>query len=159
MAIIKGSDLMVFATIGSTLKSIAYATNHTLTVGSSSTEISTKDSGGGKWVETNVQKLNWSMSTENLFAWEGGGEGQSFDDLFAKMVSREPLTLVFALENSSTKPDVVPTGGWTPATAPRYTGSAYITDLQINAPDGDNASFTATFTGTGALTYTAVTGG
>jgi hypothetical protein len=80
--IIKGTDLMVFATIGSSLKSIAYATSHSLTVGANSTEISTKDSGGGKWIETNIQKLNWSMTTENLFTFEGGGQGHSFDDLF-----------------------------------------------------------------------------
>jgi predicted secreted protein len=153
--IVKGTDLMVFATIGSTLKSIAFATNHSLTIGSNSTEISTKDSGGGKWIETNVQKLNWSMTTENLFTFEGGGDGQSFDDLFQQMVKREPLKLVFALENSLTKPDVVPSGGWDPSTKPKYEGMAFITDLSVNAPDGDNASFTCTFTGTGALTYTA----
>jgi hypothetical protein len=93
------------------------------------------------------------MGTENLFTWEGGCEGHSYDDLFDKMITREPLTLVFALEDSTVKPFVVPTGGWDPSDTPRYTGSAFITDLSVNAPDGDNASFSATFTGTGALTH------
>jgi TP901-1 family phage major tail protein len=152
--IIKGTDLMVFLQDPGTgnYKSIGYATSHTLTVGSNTTEISTKDSGGGKWVEQNVNKLNWSMSTENLFSLEGEQEGHSFDDLFKYMVNRQTVDLVFALESTWTiKPDTVPVGGWTPVTAPQYKGQAYITDLSVNAPDGDNASFSATFTGNGKL--------
>jgi predicted secreted protein len=151
--ILKGTDLMVFVKIASTYKSIGYATNHTLSLGSNATEVSTKDSGGGKWVEQSVQKLNWSMSTENLYSYDQAGGG--FNDLFALMVSKSKVDLVFALEEDfATKPDTVPSGGWTAIDAPRYTGSAFITDIQVNAPDGQDASFTATFTGTGALTLT-----
>jgi predicted secreted protein len=152
--ILRGTDLMVFTDVmgSSTSKSIAYATNHTLSLTANSQEISTKDSGGGKWLEMNLQKLSWSATSENLYSYDGSGS--NYNDLFEKMLTREPLKLVFALENSTTKPDVVPTAGWAPVTAPRYTGSAYITDLQLNAPDGDNASFTVTFTGTGALALT-----
>jgi hypothetical protein len=41
--------------------------------------------------------------------------------------------------------------GWTPIDKPRYTGEACITDLQLNAPDGDNATFSCTLRGTGEL--------
>jgi predicted secreted protein len=154
MAYLKGSDMMVFATIGTELKSIAYATNHTLTIGTNTTEISTKDSGAGVWIEQQVQKLNWSITSENLFTFEGGGKGHSFEDLYNKMITREPLTLVFALENSVVKPDIVPSEGWSPTTKSRFAGSAYITDFSINAPDGDNVSASVTFSGTGSLTFT-----
>jgi predicted secreted protein len=153
--ILRGTDLMVFTDVAGsgTSKSIAYATNHTLTLGTASQEISTKDSGGGKWTELNIHKLNWSASSENLYSYDG--KGSNYNDLFEKMLTREPVTLVFALESTyATKPDVVPAAGWTPITAPRYTGTAYITDLSLNAPDGDNASFSVTFTGSGALVLT-----
>jgi predicted secreted protein len=150
--ILKGTDLMVFTDVmgTSTLKSIAYATNHTLTVNMNSQEVSTKDSGGGKWIEISDQKLSWSATSENLYSYDGSGS--NYNDLFNKMLARTPLTLVFALEDEyEDKPDTIPTTGWAPVTIPRYTGKAYITDLQLNAPDGDNASFTVTFTGSGAL--------
>ena len=149
--IIKGSDLMLFVqpTAG-TFKSIGYATNHTLTIGTTSSEVSTKDSGGGLWNEAVVQKLNWSATTENLFALTAAGA--TYDDLFDVMTKRETINIQFTLESSyQTKPSTVPAGGWSPIATPSYKGKAYITDLQKNAPDGDNASFTATFTGIGAL--------
>ena len=75
------------------------------------------------------------------------------------MVERTPVSVKFALESGyADKPDTVPTGGWTPIAAPVYSGDAYITDLQLNAPDGDNASFTATLTGSGALAKTMPSG-
>jgi TP901-1 family phage major tail protein len=148
--ILKGSDVMVFANISGTLTSIAYATNHQLTIGATSQEISTKDSGGGVWTEAAVQKLNWSMTTENMYSLDGAGI--NFEDIFDKMVAREAITVALSLDNTyANKPDNVPAAGWSPISTPKYTGTAYITDLQLNAPDGDNASFSATFTGIGAL--------
>jgi predicted secreted protein len=76
------------------------------------------------------------------------------------MVARTAIDGVFALEGNSTnldtdKLDTVPTDGWIPK-AKQYKGKVYITSLEVNAPNGDNATFTVEFTGTGALT--AVTG-
>jgi len=148
--ILKGTDVMLFINTGTSLKSVAYATNHTLTIGTSSQEISTKDSGAGVWTESAVQKLNWSSTTENMYSIDGAG--LNFDDLFEVMVARTPVTIAFSLESSyANKPSTVPAGGWTPIATPKYTGTGYITDLQLNAPDGDNASFTCTVTGVGAL--------
>jgi hypothetical protein len=97
--------------------------------------------------------LNWSTTTENLYSYDQAGQG--YNDLFTIMVARTPVEIKFALESGyEVKPDNVPSGGWTPIAAPVYSGSAYITDLQLNAPDGDNASFTATLTGSGAISIT-----
>ena len=146
MAVIKGSTVMVFTGNGTTLKSVAYATNHTLTIGTNSTEISTKDNANSVWTQGTVQSLNWSATTENLYSLDG--EGVSFEDLFDIMVSREPVTLKFGI--AATPGGNVPTGGWDPGTEIK-TGKALITDLSMNAPVGDNANFSATFTGVGAL--------
>ena len=79
-----------------------------------------------------------------------------FDQLFDKLTARTPIKAVFCLEKEySTKKDEVPEGGWLPATTGTYSGNVIITALEANAPNGDNATFTASFEGVGALTKTA----
>ena len=139
MSVIKGSDLMLF--VGG--KSIGFATSHTLSISADTKETSSKDS-GGKW-----------QTSENLCADKA--EGVGYDELFAMMIARKPVTGVFALEGNSTdlaenKLDAVKTGGWTPKAKDGYTGQMLITSLEKNAPNGENATFTVQFTGVGALT-------
>ena len=52
----------------------------------------------------------------------------------------------------ATKADKVPETGWLPMTTGQYKGKVVITSLELNAPNGDNATFTASFEGVGALT-------
>ena len=112
-----------------------------------------KDS-GGKWVAKAARKISWNCSTENLYS--NDGEGMTFDQLFDKLTARTPIKAVFCLEKDySTKKDEVPEGGWLPATTGIYSGNVIITALEANAPNGDNATFTASFEGVGALTKTA----
>lgn len=147
--VINGGDLMLF--IGD--KSIAFATSHKLSINVETVETTSKDS-GGKWVSKAARKISWNCSTENLYS--NDGEGVTFDQLFDKLVAREEVNAVFCLEKDyATKADEVPTGGWIPSTAGTYSGKVIITALEANAPNGDNATFTATFEGVGALTKTA----
>lgn len=144
--VINGSDLMLF--IGG--ESIAFATNHKLSISAETVETSSKDT-GGKWVAKAVRKLSWNMSTENLYSLDGAGS--TYDDLFTKMTAREELDAIFTLEKDyKTKADEVPAGGWLPSTTGQYKGKVVITSLELNAPNGDNATFTASFEGVGALT-------
>lgn len=144
--VIKGSDLMVFADG----KSIALATNHSLTISADTKETSSKDN-GGKWQSSEVGILSWSMKSENLFSSEGNA-GITYQTLFEKMIARTPVTLVFALEKDyETKADEVPTEGWTPKTGFGYSGSAIITNLEVSAPNDDKATFSVDFTGVGEL--------
>lgn len=153
MAIIKGSDMMLF--VGG--KSIAYATNHTLNISADTKETSSKDS-GGKWQTSEVGVLSWTCSTENLCGDEGAGLG--YEELVDMMMARKPITGVFSLEGNSTdyydnKLDAVPTAGWTAKAGKGYTGQMIITNIDFNAPNGDNATFKVDFTGVGALTKVA----
>ena len=152
--IIKGGDLMLF--IGG--KSVGYATNHTLSINVDTKETSTKDN-GGKWQTSEVGIISWTASTENLVAHTV--EGKSLNDLIDAMIARTELTAVFSVEGNSTdldehKLNEVPTGGWTSKNVLNsfngYTGNVIITSVEVNAPNGDNATYTVQFTGTGALT-------
>lgn len=153
MSVIKGGDLMLF--VGG--KSIAYATSHTLTISADTKETSSKDS-GGKWQTSEVGVLSWTCSSENLCGDTEAGIG--FDELFEYMVARKPITGVFALEGDSTdyednKLDSVPTNGWKAKAGDGYTGQMIITNLEKNAPNGENATIKVDFTGVGALTKVA----
>lgn len=147
--VINGGDLMLF--IGG--KSIAFATSHKLSINVETVETSSKDT-GGKWVSKAARKISWNCSTENLYS--NDGEGVNFDQLFDMLVARNEIEAVFCLEKDYTnKADEVPEGGWIPSTAGTYSGKVIITALEANAPNGDNATFTASFEGVGALTKTA----
>ena len=157
MAVIKGGDLMLFLESGSesnlTKKSIAFATNHTLNISADTKETSSKDS-GGLWQTSEIGILSWTASSENLYADKGAGYG--YDELFAMMVARKPIKLVFGIEGDSTdlnegKLGQAPAGGWKPKAGSGYEGNAIITGISKNAPNGDNATFTVDFTGVGEL--------
>lgn len=147
--VINGGDLMLF--IGG--KSIAFATSHKLSINVETVETSSKDT-GGKWVSKAARKISWNCSTENLYS--NDGEGVNFDQLFDLLVARNEVQAVFCLEKDyANKADEVPEGGWIPSTAGTYSGKVIITALEANAPNGDNATFTASFEGVGALIKTA----
>lgn len=147
MSKIKGGDLMLFVGTGNTSKSIAYATNHTLEINAETQDVSNKDEGGGDWASTEVNLLSWNATTDNLYSVDG--KGQNYSDLFDLMIAKTPITAVFA-KKSGTATEV-PSAGWT-ASVPKYQGTCVITSLTLNAPNGEYATFSATFTGVGALT-------
>ena len=71
-----------------------------------------------------------------------------FDALFDAMTSRKEVTVYFSVKSDTAFSDS--TDSWT-MSAGGYTGKAYITSLQATASNGETATFTATFTGNGAL--------
>lgn len=147
--ILKGNDLMLFVDTGSGMKSIAFATSHTLGINAETANTSTKDS-SGKWSAKQITRCSWNMSTENLYSLNG--EGAEYDDLFTLMTTAEEIDVVFALESGyANKADQVPAGGWQPISSPKYSGKAVITSLELNAPNDQGASYKATFEGVGAL--------
>ena len=151
--IVRGKKLMLFVKAGSgDYKSCAFATNHTLSTSASTISVSHKDlgdSGNGKWDNQEIDTLSWTITTENLYA--NVGEGYTFNDLWNFYTNGTELDIKFAVAADSTTG--VPTGGWVPPVSGTVlSGKAIISSLDINAPVDDNASFSCTLTGRGALT-------
>ena len=149
--IIKGGHLMVFVNNSP----IAFATSHSLSKTMNTQEVSTKDH--GDFAAVLPQNITWEITTENLYSLSGYNE---LNTIFNTM---QPVTVQFgesSYSQTSAQASIVATtsggtGGdnWTLGT--KYeTGQAYITSLQVTAGAGDNATFSATFTGTGDLTPT-----
>ena len=139
--ITKGDQLMLF--VGG--KSIAFATAHTLTLTTNTTDIASKEHGiyGAKDVST----ITWEITTENLFA------ESDYATLVDSMLAGQPVDVVFANAASWVKTGIDNSSKtWTPDSAgTQLSGKALITSLTANANTGENATFSATFTGVGAI--------
>lgn len=164
MATIKGGDLMLFMNG----KSIAYATNHTLNISAETVDTSNKDIGAGVWQSQEIGILSWTGTSENLYAIDSTGDsesgkiGNTYETLFDAMVAKTPVDIVLATEGNSTNfadgkitnvytaEQTASNGYWT-AGSPSYEGKAIITSLELNAPNGEDATFSVEFTGHGPL--------
>lgn len=139
--IIKGDELMLFT--GE--HSIAYATAHTLTINGNTIDISSKDH--GFWGASEIGNITWEITSENLYT------DTHYDSLFDSMINKTPITVAFGfasdwdvngLTGNNTQYDLDKTKNY-------YSGKAYVTSLVANANTGENATFSITLTGSGAL--------
>ena len=139
--IIKGDDLMLFDAEG---KSLAFATSHQLSISADAVETSSKD--GGVWASNEVNKISWELTSENLYTVN------AYDKLMDLMLKREAIKVYFGTKKENDPEKTVADGdydNWTGAKG--YTGKVFITSLTANAGTGENATYSATFTGTGKL--------
>ena len=140
MATIKGQNLRVL--VGG--KCIAMATSATFHIAASVEDSSTKDD-TGDWASNEVVGLSWDASTDSLVtATDNGSNGELPADLWAACIAKTAVTLTFDVTNSTNNRTA------TNSTL-KKTGTAYITDLSYSAPNRQNSTLTAQFTGTGAL--------
>ena len=144
MSIVKGDALMLF--MGG--KALAFAKNHTLTITGNTIDISSKDH--GYWGASEVGNLTWEVQTENLYTQD------NYDTLFDAMVAKDPIDIVFASAANYDENGLKAVGGtvdnWTASTTVGRKGKAVITSLTVNANTGENATYSATFTGCGPIT-------
>lgn len=149
---IKGEDIMVFvpgATSG-TSKSIAFATNHVLTINASLDNGSTNKDENAEWEQSTVQTRNWTVTSDNLYA------GENYDELFDIMISGTPVNIVFGHKKQTYKS--LADGNldhWTPddghSNGYLYEGKALISSLTWNAEAGSQSTLSVEFTGSGEL--------
>lgn len=156
----KGTDIMVFIKSGTgnsaVYKSIAHATSHTFSMSGETQEVNSKDY--GEFGAKTVNKITWEITSENLMT-------DDYETLFDAMLAKQEVELVFGQKSVTTNIE-----GQTAQNAPDYytpkanaasgyqgakTGKAYITSLSENAPSGENATFSVTFSGNGAISRVA----
>lgn len=141
--IIKGGVLMLFIDDDS----IPLATNHTLTINANTTDVSNKDVDGGAWAASEVGTYSWEASTDNLYSTNG------VSALYAKMVAGAPVDAFFGVKAEAADAALPISGFWSEGTT-GFDGQVIITSLEITAQNGENATFSATFTGYGELSWT-----
>lgn len=171
-SMIKGKELMVLidpTDVGGSFNgymTIAYATSHTLDVGTSFESVATKDDNElYQYQEPNGQ--NWSVKTENLVPVDTSDDSSNlYADLLSIMRSGQKVMLWFGYVKGSA--GVERKGrNWNDSslqggTASEYnevtfedggTGEAIITSIEMNAENKGNVSYTATFTGVGKIDF------
>ena len=140
MGTIKGQNLRIM--VGG--KCIAMATSCQIHISAQMEDASTKDS-TGDWQEQEVTGLSWDASTDSLVTLvDNGTNGELPTDLLSLIINKTLVTLTFD-QTAGTNNRVGQN-----ATIKR-SGSAYLTDFQITAPNRQNSTLSCKFTGTGAL--------
>lgn len=151
--IIKGNELMLFINN----KPIAFATAHTFNMTGNTVDITSKDH--GVFGASEIGSITWEITSENLYVNEEGGI-QAYDTLYDAMIARQPITVVFGQAANYEENGLVRGGNldpnapteWTAPSTNYRTGQAVITSLSLNANAGENATYSTTLTGSGAIT-------
>lgn len=122
-------------------KSLAYATSHKLSLSGNAIEVSSKDS--AEWTDKIMGKLSWNITSDNLFTET---DYTSMVDLW---MARQPIDVIFSVKDTTST--AMPVGGWIPKAASGFKGKVVITQIEANASDNENATYSITLEGTGAL--------
>ena len=116
---------------------VAHSTSCSLSVSTDLPDSTTKDSGG--WAAQIQGLRSWSVSTDGLAVIESAAAGINVEDLFSSIASRTDVTLTFSTFVSGDK---------------IWTGSAAVESLDFTGDMESPATYSASFTGTGALVMT-----
>ena len=140
---LKGSTMMIFYNNAS----IGFATSHQFSAQLSTTQIATKDH--GNYPATLPQTVTWTVTAENVYSDAG-------ESTYMTLLKRQaPVDIVFAKVSETAGVQSAGIVGsadtWTKGTV-IASGQAIVTDFSINAPAGDYATMSVTFTGVGAFT-------
>jgi len=123
---------------------VGFATSASLSINHNLRDTSTKDSGG--WREQLEGQRDFEVSVEGMVIFTALGGGAiadlTMDELYATYIAtRTVFTIMFSTEV---------TGDY------KWSGQAFMTSLSADAPNEDSSSWSASFSGTGALTQAAV---
>lgn len=157
--ILNGSQLIVeFTPDGGNATVTAFSTSHSFNITTSQEDVLTKEY--GKYPGKVIGTVEWEVTCENL---AGDSTVSSIGALMqafkAQAASGKPVTLKFGQVASTDWNDGKGTMDDTTHQLAAFAGvndaiiqgQAIITSLSMNAPAGENATISATFTGVGAL--------
>jgi len=130
--IVNGTAIGVY--VGST--KVAHATDGSISINMATRDATTKDSGG--WTDRLEGVRSWSITCNALFAYDAT---YGLSDLFSALNNRSTVTVKFSTEVTGDK---------------AYSGTAYVTSIEANAGTEENATYSVTFEGTGALSETTI---
>jgi predicted secreted protein len=137
MAIFNGTDLVlkVQAANGAADEfKLLHSTSCSLSMNMDTIDISTKDSSGFR--DLLGGQKSFSLSADGLMDFLDTGSTTDPEELFTEMMARNPVTFTFALA--------------TPA-GHKYTGSGFITSLEVTGGVEDAPTYSVSIEGTGAI--------
>lgn len=123
---------------------IGYATSASISMNHNLRDTSTKDSAG--WRDQLEAQRDWEVSVEGMLLFVDGS-GSAISDLTMNelyttyIATRTEFTLMFSTEITG---DL------------KWSGQAFMTSLSADTPNEDSSTWSGSFSGTGALTQSAV---
>ncbi len=143
---VNGTNVLVY--IGNTAADVIFcSTTCTLNINAETTGASCKS--GGSWAQSVEGNKSWDVSIDGLYQHDPDVTGVGFVDL-AKMLTDDTIPNEVTLVIGEATIPVTP---GTPAVGDFYwTGQAILTSASLTAPDGENSTWSCSFTGNGALT-------
>jgi TP901-1 family phage major tail protein len=141
MAIFNGTDLVLTlsSTSGGSEFKTLHATSCSISMNVDTIDVSTKDSAGFR--DLIGGQKSFSLSADGLMDFTSTGSTTDPDELFTQMMNRTAVTFTFALA--------------TPA-GYKYTGSGFITSLEITGGVEDAPTYSVSLEGTDAITQTSI---
>ena len=130
MAIQNATDVVLSVTTADGLEAVAHSTSCSLSVNVDLRDSTTKSSGG--WADNLGGLKSWEMSGD-AFVDIAGPTGADEEQLYTVLEARTAVSCTFGLSGML------------------YTGTAIITSISIDAGVEENATFSISLTGTGAL--------
>lgn len=138
---VSGTDLLMFVetttnagttTEETSFKAVACAQSSTLSGSTEFIEATCKGSGG--WREGAPGRQSWTMSTDGLYQPDSEVSVIDFMDLW---LNKTKVKIAFGMEGSGNV---------------RWSGFAYLTQPELSGSEGESATYSVNFEGTGALT-------
>lgn len=149
---IKGKALMLALKLGGTsYRTIAGSTGHSLTVSLQTADVSTKDENDMS-IDKEVTGKSISLSTENLIAMSPG-EGVGVYELMEVLMRGTPVEMSFGYYQNAVGMESAGQN-WGAASRLLVNGTFLVSSLSVNASNKDNATYSAEFSGQGAPTVT-----
>lgn len=151
----KGKAIMLSIEVGGAYHTIAYATNHTFGASAQTSDPSTKDH-NDQSVGAEVTGMSWNVNTDNLVEDNHALVNCGFKTLKEVIKAGKPINIHLRYyEDSLGKDSLNDKNDWVgkvPDAEAIISGQTIVTSLRLNAPNKENASYSATFTGKGAFT-------
>lgn len=144
MSTIKGQNFRVF--LGG--KAVAFATNCTLHISANLEDSSTKDS-DGDFTEQELTSLSWDGSAAALYSVDSDTTGMNGEAALDAILAKQQVTIEYS-KTSGTQNRT--------ETGTKYSGKAFVNDINVQAQNRQNTTYTIQFTGTGALTKSSASG-
>ena len=157
----KGDELMLFINDAP----VALATAHTLSLSTDEIDVANKDA--GFYGATISGKRSWELSSDAFYTYNGiastdlnGGSrpasSNGYKTFFDLWESGQEVPVKWTNAYNYDIKGISEYGGtpgmWTPQSS-YWSGKARVTSLELTANTGEIASFSATLTGQGALSY------
>lgn len=151
MAILNGTDLLLYVSTdsGTTWTALAHATSHSISYTMATRETSDKGSGTAKKIAPS--RTSFSGSAEGLVTYVAACD---YHTLLGYIRNRTELMIASAQDDGTGDPDA---GTVTAVNTAYYTGMVYLTSVDITAGDEENTTYSVSFEGNGDLTPVAGT--